>query len=327
MNPFVNNPLYDNEELKSVYDKHSKRQFGIPMPLHLFGSSSKGNALYVKPLNLMIDLGFPYKRYIEYDPHFFLNLKTLIITHQHSDHLNVPALIKIAKTYPHIQIFLTESTYDAITDPHFRAKYKRQRKADGSPAYEQKETASGWADNKQKPLYEHDKNGNRIIEKSPYLDRLKAIRDRLTLIKTPTYSLTLTNLEQERYHLKPHTVKHGDIVNIAIDIEYQKYRMLYVSDLDSLGKDHQLNDEQLDGLPQEENLYDLCFVEANYDIAIIQQTLDQADKDDYATQARVRSSLRHLSEQEAKAYINWVLKDTGYFIPLHASQTFGTLQQ
>ena len=70
---------------------------------------------------------------------------------------------------------------------------------------------------------------------------------------------------------------------------------------------------------------DKIFLEANYDDLLLQ---DWSNKHvDYASQARVRGSLRHISEKEAFEFVKKYLKDTGVFIPLHASKTFGTLLQ
>ena len=47
--------------------------------LHIFGSSSKGNSIYFKDGRFLIDLGFPYKKYIEYDRNFFLKVDFIFL--------------------------------------------------------------------------------------------------------------------------------------------------------------------------------------------------------------------------------------------------------
>ena len=55
------------EEVKFVYDAKMKRLFGKRLPIHIFGTGSSGNSFFFKPLNLLIDIGFPMKRYKEWD--------------------------------------------------------------------------------------------------------------------------------------------------------------------------------------------------------------------------------------------------------------------
>lgn len=327
INDLINNPKYKNTELKSVYDRNFNRKFGIKLPIKLFGSSSKGNSLYIDPMNLLIDLGFPYKRYIEHDPMFFYDVKTIFLTHHHGDHLNPATLLKIVNNHPHIAVYISRDMLDELLKPTYKAEYKRLLDHNGKQMYEQKMTQNGMVDDKQKPIFMLDENNQRIIEKSPYKDRFERIQHKLNILDTTGGLMRFENINREPFYITPRSVKHGDIMNIALDIGFQSNRLLYVSDLDNLGEHHKLNNRLLDGLVQEKNTYDLCFIEANHDVTIIKSIQNNLEPNDYAMRARIDGSMRHLSEQESKKYFRQVAKPDALFIPLHASETFGTLKQ
>lgn len=93
----------------TAYNKFHERLFDLDLPVHIFGTSSKGNSVYLSKLHTLIDLGLPYKRYSEVNPDFFLDVDFLILTHIHSDHLNPATLKHILTSYPHIKVILTRN--------------------------------------------------------------------------------------------------------------------------------------------------------------------------------------------------------------------------
>lgn len=90
--------------------------------LHVFGSSSSGNSIYFKHARALIDLGFAYKRYREYDPNFFFSVDYIFLTHEHSDHLNLSTLMRVAKLYPNIKIIMPPALWETITSDLFDEK-------------------------------------------------------------------------------------------------------------------------------------------------------------------------------------------------------------
>lgn len=74
------------------------------LPFYFFGTSSKGNSTYVKPLRVLIDLGLSKHWYTDVDPNFFSKVSYLLLTHQHGDHLKLTTLKYILKLCPHLKI-------------------------------------------------------------------------------------------------------------------------------------------------------------------------------------------------------------------------------
>lgn len=94
--------------------------------LYVFGSSSSGNSIYFKKARILIDLGFSYKRYQQYDPNFFLNVDFLFLTHEHSDHLNPSTLLRVAKLYPNVKIIVPKALWDTINSDLFIDKINQK---------------------------------------------------------------------------------------------------------------------------------------------------------------------------------------------------------
>lgn len=328
------------EEIKIVYDKWRNRKFGQRLPVHIFGTGSDGNSVYLKPQHTLIDLGLPFKRYVDYDPYFFLNVDYIMLTHHHGDHLNPSTLFRILKDFPHIKIIIPEAMWVYVTGDQYKTNYKRQVDTFGNQLYFS--NAMGQPI-KNKPLYCLDENGQKIIESLPWQDKFLQNEHRFLFSKP--MMLQTHNNTSFLYH--PRTTKHGDISNIAIQIYDETYdlRLLYASDLDNLGgpsgfMNYRNEHQAVDGLDW--NLrYNIAFVEANYDEAILEawvneklSAIDSAplldhikEKERRNIRARSDGNLRHISEQETFQFIQQTLDDNGLFIPLHASSTFGTLIQ
>lgn len=319
MNKFINNPQFENTELKSIYNKWRQRQFGKKLPVHIFGSGSEGNSIYLKPYHTLIDLGMPYIRYQEYSPTFFLDVDYIIITHHHGDHLNPSTLVRVLNKYPHIKIIICEFMWNMIISDRFRPEYIKREKGEEVPF--------GHDIN-----YKTDSKGNRLKKKPRYRDDF--LKHQSKFIEA--YPQTLTTHTKRSFLIEPLTVKHGDIVNIAIQLSDPDLdlELLYASDLDNLNGGRTFidcfgNTQEVDGLNQE-RIYNCMFLEANYDEEILQKWYSNLDPDDpeyIGKKARADGNLRHISEQEASIYIEKHLSDNGVFIPLHASKTFGTLHQ
>lgn len=95
--------------------------------LYVFGSSSAGNSIYFKEPKVLIDLGFSYKRYQEYDPNFFLKIDYLFLTHEHSDHLNPSTLMRVARLYPNVKIIMPIALWQTITGVTFAERLNQKK--------------------------------------------------------------------------------------------------------------------------------------------------------------------------------------------------------
>ncbi|WP_078598646.1 hypothetical protein [Evansella clarkii] len=318
---YINHPAYhsENEELKSIYNKWRQRQFGKRIPVHVFGSGSEGNSVYLKPYRTLIDLGLTYKTYQEYSPTFFLDVDYLVLTHHHGDHLNPSTLNRVIQNYPHIRIILSDFMWNMITSDDFKPEYQKREKGEMVPFGHD-------------PVYRTDTSGQRIKKPSAWAPEFFKHRSKFRTAAPET----LTTHDGKKFLFEPLTVKHGDIVNIAVQISDPEleFEFLYASDLDNLGGERSFidcygNTQHVTGLDQHRR-YTCMFLEANYDETILQNWYDNLNQDDpdyRGKKARADGNLRHISEQEASVYIEQHLDENGLFVPLHASKTFGTLHQ
>lgn len=287
-----------------------------PLPFYFFGSGSSGNSVYLNRLHTLIDLGFSYKKYSDFDPNFFLDVDYIILTHEHSDHFKFPTFYKILKMSPNVKFIMSQRMFNVITEPD-PAKNKIAKQISGN-----------------------------FAEKINSLSN--QYRSRFIVINNDQPTMVLTTRHQVEFWFTPHMVSHGDIQNLAIEITTRQFgiHLLYSSDIDHLldttGGDQirhlglplnyttreNINDPNF--IPHQNaiqlqpltNPFNLMFLEANYDKNILQKALEKNPFD-----AHAQGNLRHISEQEAWEYINLALSDDGLFIPLHASTTFGTLIQ
>lgn len=157
----------------------------------------------------------------------------------------------------------------------------------------------------------------------------------------------LETRDKDSYTVLPHSTEHGDIINVAYEITYEKMntRLLYATDLDTFDPDPSGFPK---GLPQGTDVqFNLVFLEANYDEEVLDEyikdkekgilDMKMADFGNIPTQEderkvhnalfRAKSNLRHVSEQVAIRYIRQYVTEQGLFIPMHASRAFGTYFQ
>lgn len=327
---FINHPVYQSPEIKTLYNRDRQRQFGVHLPIHIFGTGSDGNSVYLKAQKTLIDIGLPYSRYVDYDPNFFFDVNYIMVTHHHGDHLNPGTLLNVMKNHPHIKVIMLPFMYKYITSAYYKPQYKRKLDLKGNQLYE---IGPNFKPIKSKPLYELDQNGNKIIEALPYKEPFELHGSK---IMYATHKMTLKTHEKRTFEFNPLTTKHGDIVNMAIEIHDPEldFDFLYASDLDDLNGQRAFQDylgeqQHITGLNQEKQ-YNMIFLEANYDEEIVNVYLDNLNPEDSEyrnKKARVEGNMRHISEQESFKYIERALTVNGYFVPLHASSSFGTLFQ
>lgn len=111
-----------------AYDRFGKRVTDKRLDaLYVFGSSSAGNSIYFKNARILIDMGFPYKRYLEYDPTFFLKVDYIMLTHEHVDHLNYSTLFRVIKNYPGVKIIIPPNMWRDMLEPSFAKRINQQK--------------------------------------------------------------------------------------------------------------------------------------------------------------------------------------------------------
>lgn len=287
-----------------TYNKHHQRLHFDRHPYYFFGSGSSGNSVYLKQSHLLIDLGFPFKKYTDMSPLFWYDVRYVLLTHEHGDHLNEATLMRILDEYPHIQFLISKRMFNRITGPMF---YKR------------------FNDNKERAYRDQEMLQNKYYQRFHFID------GETSVIHLYQNDLTLAPVD-----VYPHLVSHADIINVAYEIKTHNHHILYSSDLDHVfAPQRQGDDSRIDNslsLPLEydaagrvtffKDPFDIIFLEANYDHDFLINWINQHPED-----AHARGNLRHISEQETWRYIQYALSDQGIFIPLHASTTFGTLVQ
>lgn len=318
---YINNPSLSekNEEQKSMYDKWRSRQFGKRIPIHIFGSSSEGNSVYLKPYKMLIDVGLPYKVYMEYNPQFFLDVDYIVVTHHHGDHLNASTLLRILDNHPHIRLIVGDFFWQMITSDHYKKKHIPRDKGEVVPLFHDAN-------------YKTDDNGDLLLAPSELAPKFQKHYSKVLFAR----DMELTTHDGRKFLFEPLTVKHGDIANVAIQLkdETLDFDFLYASDLDNLNGERSFTDmfgvtQYVTGLNQN-RLYTCMFIEANYDEDLLKtyySMLDPSDPDYSHKKARADGNIRHISEQETFRYLEKHLAEGGLFVPLHASKTFGTLHQ
>lgn len=284
-----------------IYNKKHQRQHPDNVSFYFFGSGSTGNSVYLKKSRLLIDLGFPYKKYQNLSPLFFYHVRYVLLTHEHTDHLNVSTLFKLLDMYPHLQFLISKRMFNRITNPMYATNFNNDRKK---------------------------RDAQKELLKQKYYQRF-------TIIDSDTKEITLYqhDLKLSPVQIYPHIVTHGDITNVAYEIKTTELHVLYSSDLDHVfapertgridsGLNLPLEYDRSGNVKIFEHPFDLIFLEANYDKDILERVLEEEPDN-----AHARGNLRHISEQETWHYIDYALANDGTFVPLHASQAYGTLVQ
>lgn len=281
------------EEAMLVYDR-----YGVNVSddrrsqVHIFGSSSKGNSVYLTKIRTLIDLGLPMKRYTMVDSNFFTKVDYIILTHEHADHVNISTLTNVLKNHPHVTVIIHPNMWQALIGEPLRKRVSEKQLASILAA-----------------------NGNTLD-----LNRFVNYSHNCAQFVSAEYPLLLRTREHLPFVFTPHVVTHGPIKNLAIELYYLTTRILYASDLDTV-LPIQDSDKHTLGLPTNHS-FDIVCLEANYDEQLLAKHLAE-----YPGDAHAMSNLRHISEQAAQTYVANHLHSDGIYIPLHASRSFGTYFQ
>lgn len=277
------------------YTKHATPIYtDMQLPIDIVGSGSAGNSVAIKPLRLLIDVGFTYKKITD-----MVNMDQIdfvALTHEHIDHINPATLKRFVVRHPHLVILMPDRLWPVLQEKDPKLK---------------------------------DKIAHRV-QTFPF--------DKPIILETR---------DKESYTIIPHSTEHGDIINVAYEIIFEKMQthMLYATDLDTFDP-HPSGFPK--GLPQGDHVkFNLIFLEANYDEEVLNEYIEQKEgrlremktadfmhlpskqeeKDVFNAIFRAKSNLRHVSEQAAIQYIRRYLTEHGIFIPMHASRSFGTYFQ
>lgn len=88
---------------KIVLNKYKRREDGRTLPIQIFGSSSKqGTAIYVAPVNILFDIGVNFQKL----KHIQDEIDYIIVSHEHSDHIDWATLHAMLQFHPMIQVVL-----------------------------------------------------------------------------------------------------------------------------------------------------------------------------------------------------------------------------
>ena len=272
--------------------------------VNIISTGSKGNCVVIDD-KIVLDAGLSKKKVTEsgYD---LDNMEFLFVSHKHADHKNL-AFIKFAiekkreveyngkfEKVPQVAVHIPRAVYDELRD-HYKT-------------------------------FEPDDHDNIFVHYD-------------------TEEVQLTTTDGQDYILRKHAQKHYDIINYAIVIEHDGERMLYVTDLDTV--------EPTDVGPGLTSLgmFDTIVMEGNYDEiwlrdyiniagAALDDELDLSSYNDEELDKYVRENyrhipkeisaglfravqnMRHLSKQQARAFVRNHLNKGGVYYEVHRSSMF-----
>lgn len=255
------------------------------MNVKILASGSKGNAVVIND-TVLIDAGISIKAF---ESHNLSEIDTLIVTHKHADHMKTPLVRKLIEDG--IQTYLPSNAIADLTE---------EGKLDLNPFL-----ASG---------------------------KLKVL-NHSTTIKTDHLTIT------------PYPQKHHTLVNYALVIENSEHRLLYATDLDNLGP----TDLGVGLLSL--GMFDTILLEGNYDEVYLRDYIEHMvslvpgdtspdlfnneeleawvranyrhlPKDVASNAFRAVQNYRHLSKQQARAYVVTHLNPGGRYYELHRSSQF-----
>lgn len=102
-----------------VLNKYKRHEDGRIIPINIYGSSAEqGTAIFVKPIHTLFDIGVDYKSISEIEN----TIDLIVISHEHSDHLNWHTLEHIIKRRPLIRIIMPEFVEIPIAYENLRSK-------------------------------------------------------------------------------------------------------------------------------------------------------------------------------------------------------------
>lgn len=258
------------------------------MQVQILASGSSGNAVVIDK-HILVDAGVPRKEIVQRD----LEIQTLIITHPHGDHMKFPLVRHLLSEG--VKAYLPVGAIGALAE---------EGRLDPTPLVEA---------------------GQIVVLNDSIKERLLPGRLRLTALSQ----------------------SHHDMTNYALVFENKRTekRLLYATDLDTLSATPLTK-----GL-YDQGTFDTILLEGNYDEDYLREYIrymirllpEETDPDNMTDQElekwvrlnyqrlpdvvarnafRAIQNRRHLSKQQARAYVRKHLRPGGTYYEIHRSRTF-----
>lgn len=273
----------------------------------MLGSSSGGNSLYIKPYDIIIDMGMPFSKY---DPEIFHSLKYILLTHEHIDHFVPSTISTIMTRFPHIKFLMTEHLLNI--------GYTKFEKAKKTLNESRVQLLTG------EPIIYTTSSGDTAVIYHTVTDH-----GDIPNVSYTIKGFTPIDCFQEPVILYASDLKttHPSEIGQGLPTD-EKYNLMFLEanyDEDELIKALYANPANKLYLDM---YYDQFKVENEEDIDI-QYTKEQMIKDLSSNLDNVRmlGNFRHLTEKESFEYVRSYLSEDGLFIPLHGSSDYGSFIQ
>lgn len=266
----------------------------MDLPIQIIGSGSEGNSVAIKPLRMLIDVGFPYKKIT--DNINMDKIDFVALTHEHGDHVNFATLKRFVVRHPHLVILTSERLWDELQTRDDTLSDKIEHRVQTFPF------------DKPMILETRDKASYTVIPHSTTHGDIINVAYEIKYDAQHTRILYATDLDtfDPRPSGFPSGLPQGDDVKFNLIFLEANYDEEVLDDyiIEKETQIRHMNTADFANLPTEKekkNVHNALF--------------------------RAKSNLRHVSEQAAIKYVKRYLTDQGLFIPMHASRTFGTYFQ
>lgn len=266
----------------------------INLPINIIGTGSSGNSVFIEPINTLIDVGLPYKKYTE---EILSNIKYIFLTHCHGDHYNQATINKMLNIYPIIKLCVPTPMMERVK-------------------------SEKWYENHKARIIEYKPNESLELNKTytPYIiknyptkhgDLINYAYD----ILIPSYNTHMLYASDLEYT----TPTAFDDPNLGLPKNpKEKYNLIM---LEANYDDESIRENVKKAQQRIREIYEkIDHISNQEDI----EKLEKEIKDWNNFIFRNSSNHRHLEEKEAIDYVLNHLTDEGVFIPLHASRLNGT---
>lgn len=99
-----------------VLNRYKRAEDGRIMPIEIYGSSSQqGTGIYVKPIHVLFDIGITFQKI----DHIQDMIDYVIISHDHSDHLDWNSLKSLLNAHPMVNVLIPDIAKIPASMQHF----------------------------------------------------------------------------------------------------------------------------------------------------------------------------------------------------------------
>lgn len=284
----------------------------------LHSSSNPGNCSVLDEA-IMLDAGLSLKQVTEKYNINIKEIKVAFISHEHSDHKSIPLILELIKNKT--LVFMPQAVYNEILE------------------------------NNSKKIQEYN---DRLKELELFYSDKKTVREP-KIVDIRKYDNIICHngvkehhvtINDQEYTIKLYPQRHHTIINYCIVIEKEDYRFLYATDMDTLDATDVgygfFNLGTFDIIEMEGN-YDENWLREYIDTTIQTFTNEKLDvsrltpeelkswvnlnyqilpKKIYQDLYRATQNMRHLSKQQARAYVLNHLKPNGFYYEVHRSSQY-----